>query len=32
MEDLRKIICGNIKWFWYNDPVLEYEKELQRNL
>lgn len=30
MEDLRKIIYGNIKWFWYNDPVLKYENDIKK--
>ena len=29
MENLRNIINENIEWFWSNDPMLEYESNIE---
>lgn len=29
MERLKKIISENIEWFWKNDPMLEYESNIE---
>lgn len=30
MKDLQDIIKENIEWFWNNDPILEYETDIEK--
>lgn len=30
LKELKEIINENIEWFWNNDPMLEYETDIQK--